>query len=556
MVDVVYRYRKPDGAIAYTIHRTPDKRFKTAGDVSVRYPFELERLLEVCEYGGTVWVVEGEKDCLSLLDAIDIDGWPAFTATTSSHGASWTWSTEFVQWFRGAQVAWVIADNDEPGRRAAAQRAQALATVVPTVTVLGAIPGLPEHGDVSDYLATGAPLNDLARWCAGAPQMIAPRNGRASFTLTELLERNEPTHDWLVPGLVERTERIMITGDEGYGKSTLLRQLAVAAAMGTNSLAGDELATHKPLTVLLVDLENSERHLMREFRKLMGAVPELHQTVVGGRVHLVVDTAGYVLDDPRDKDGDRARVIAQLDEHKPDLFVIGPLYKMMGGDPNEEKTTREIPRWIDYLRGKYGCAVMIEAHKGHGQNLWPSGWSGWKRWADVGFHLAESGALKAWRGQRDERAWPAQLVRGTGAGGSHGWLWQRGVPEPPGTADSGENVMLECELEVLRALRLAGRRLPRGDILERVDRRKQAVLVAINRLRDRGALEVSYLEVVNARGERRPVEHFTVRADLDPERAVPEDDAPKGREVPEPGALLHLPPRGGEDESDIPPDDE
>ncbi|MEU1152672.1 DnaB-like helicase N-terminal domain-containing protein, partial [Streptomyces sp. NPDC005918] len=40
------------------------------------------------------------------------------------------------------------------------------------------------------------------------------------------------THDWVVPGLLERGDRLILTAGEGGGKSMLLRQIAVAVAAG------------------------------------------------------------------------------------------------------------------------------------------------------------------------------------------------------------------------------------------------------------------------------------------------------------------------------------
>ncbi len=49
--------------------------------------------------------------------------------------------------------------------------------------------------------------------------------------LDELLKLNV-TYDWLVPNLLERKDRLIVTGGEGSGKSYLLRQMAVMMASG------------------------------------------------------------------------------------------------------------------------------------------------------------------------------------------------------------------------------------------------------------------------------------------------------------------------------------
>ncbi len=61
--------------------------------------------------------------------------------------------------------------------------------------------------------------------------------------------------------------------------------------------------------------------------------------------------------------------------------------------------------------------VMIEAHSPHASNggkrpIRPYGASLWLRWPEFGIYLSPEGQLQHWRGQRDERDWPAALKRG------------------------------------------------------------------------------------------------------------------------------------------------
>jgi len=107
---------------------------------------------------------------------------------------------------------------------------------------------------------------------------------------------------------------------------------------------------------------------------------------------------------------------------KPDVLIIGPAYKMAGGDPNTEPVARAIQQPLDRLRSTYGFSLLMELHTGHGANggkrpTRPVGSSAWLRWPEFGMHLSDTGALTTWRGPRDEREWPRALKRG-GA-----WLW-------------------------------------------------------------------------------------------------------------------------------------
>lgn len=218
---------------------------------------------------------------------------------------------------------------------------------------------------------------------------------------------DEQAYDWLIPGLIERRDRLILTGGEGDGKSTLLRQVGVQAASGVHPFGG---ADFEPLRVLLLDLENSERQLRREIRPLRIAAGKRY----AGSFYVEVAGAGLNLLD----DDNKAWFVALLAERKPDLLITGPAYKMVAGDPIEEGPARLVSGMLDRARNEHGCAVLLEAHPPHGANGHrrperPYGASLWLRWPEFGLHLTSDGRLKPWRGARDAtRQWPAALHRG------------------------------------------------------------------------------------------------------------------------------------------------
>ncbi len=116
-----------------------------------------------------------------------------------------------------------------------------------------------ETGDVEKVAAEKARL--VETWTATASAAAVTEVGGRE--LDAFLETDLPTHDWLVPGLLERQDRVILTGPEGGGKSTLLRQMAVQFASGIHPFGGD---LFEPLRVLLLDLENSSRQVHRGLR--------------------------------------------------------------------------------------------------------------------------------------------------------------------------------------------------------------------------------------------------------------------------------------------------
>jgi hypothetical protein len=312
-----------------------------------------------------------------------------------------------------------------------------------------------------------------------------------SITLDELLAGDDPEYDWLIPGLLERGDRAVITGDEGKGKSTWLRQMGLGAAAGVNPFATSLFdGTPEPISVLAVDCENSTRQLRREYPKVRRALHADQLAVADRHYHLAVRTEGIVLDQPDDPTGDRAWLQAEIAQHKPAILFLGPLYKLMGGDPNKEAEARLLALYLDRVRGiNAQVAVVIEAHAPHGQQR-PYGWSGWKRWPEFGLHLSEDGSVSQFRGGRDDdRHWPRQLRRGR----KGEWLW---VPtNQPATIDPEDEYDAGVRQIVQRVLTAdAEREFTAKEIIARANRRPGAARKALAHFEDHGWL---------VRGERR-----------------------------------------------------
>ena len=217
---------------------------------------------------------------------------------------------------------------------------------------------------------------------------------------------DEPT--WLSPGFLERQDRIIVTAGEGTGKSTLLRQWAVQLAAGIHPFTH---APQTPVRVVLLDLENSERQIRRKIR------PLVHQAHGLNPDNLIIAARpeGLELNQPTD----RAWLDTLLDQTRPDILIGGPIYKMAGGNPNDEVDAKPAAMALDRMRVKYDIALVLEAHTkkstdGQAKNRAkePFGWSGWMRWPEFGVHLSATGEITHWRGMRDERDIPQMLTRG------------------------------------------------------------------------------------------------------------------------------------------------
>lgn len=227
--------------------------------------------------------------------------------------------------------------------------------------------------------------------------------------LDAFLDTSEPEYNWVVEGLLERRDRVILTGPEKAGKSTLLRQVAVRFAAGLHPF--DERRT-EPANVFFVDTENNRADQKRKFRPLRDLVRDAGGEP--GGLQLISRPGGLDLRRPES--------LELLDEIAdfvwvPDVLVIGPAYKLGSGDPSSEEVAREVTGALDAFRTKHDCAVLLEHHTPHaGANgrrpHRPIGSSLWGRWCEVALHLSAQGVLSRWQPMRDPREWPEKLRRG------------------------------------------------------------------------------------------------------------------------------------------------
>jgi len=244
-------------------------------------------------------------------------------------------------------------------------------------------------------------------------------SGPGMTTWAEIETAVEQDSDWIVPYLLRRDDRLVVTGSEGAGKSVLIRQIAMCCSAGLKPFTLEEC---EPRSVLLVDCENPLSIIRRTLAEIAKPIRNRMRTPDG--LKIVRKPEGLDLGDARNRMALRGWCRAA----KPDLLVIGPVYKLhTGGDMREEDLARKVVEVIDSVRTEFSCAVILEHHAPKGQfgrrDLAPIGSSLWMRWPEFGIGLdvdmsvealadGRRGKLRHWRGQRDERDWPWKLVEG------------------------------------------------------------------------------------------------------------------------------------------------
>lgn len=233
----VVRYKNPKGFN----QRRPDGNGDWnwgLGNVRI-VPYRLPALAK----SPFAFCVEGEKDADQLARF-------GIVATCNNGGAG-NFKPELAAYFAGKAVA-IIPDNDDPGRSHARKVAELLFGVAKSVKVL-TLPGLPEKGDVSDFLTAGGTVEQLRQLYQEAafysPETEPHEEDRHLRSLKDELESAGgldgfwdmsqhhgiptpfPCLTRALAGGLLRGEVYAIAARTGHGKTSLGLQFATRAAL-------------------------------------------------------------------------------------------------------------------------------------------------------------------------------------------------------------------------------------------------------------------------------------------------------------------------------------
>jgi len=285
---------------------------------------------------------------------------------------------------------------------------------------------------IDDALHTAAQISVEVGVVADSPldavddQLLSEVRELRAFTT----ETTEP-YQWVIPGLLEVMDRVVVVASEGAGKTTWARMVAVMLGQGLHPL--NPALQIPPRRSLIVDLENPPALIRRKSRHLVDTAT--------ARTGWINDQV-FVWSRPGGVNLRKAPDLALLDRvvaHvRPALVCLGPLYKagLDGGDRGEQ-VAAETAAALDKIRAKHRCALWLEHHAPMEQNgsrmMRPVGSGLWSRWPELGIALTRDGqerdhrfTVTSFRGHRDERCWPDYLTWGRTWPFDAGW--HNGMP--------------------------------------------------------------------------------------------------------------------------------
>lgn len=255
-------------------------------------------------------------------------------------------------------------------------------------------------------------------------------------TISEFLAAEDDPYDWIVPGLLERGDRMILTGFEGIGKSTLFRQIAVCIAAGLHPFTHEAI---RPARVLILDVENTAAHVRRKLRPLVAQAARQGREIQDTNLWVEIRPEGLDLACDRDL----SWVMRRMSAIRPDVVCLGPLYRLAPRALQTDDEAAPVLAALNMIRARGAC-VLLEAHSGHTlgpggrRDLRPRGSSALLGWPEFGYGIRPSTCDEAkrnrvvdvvsWRGDRDEREWPERLA----AGGAWPWTQRVILPDEDG----------------------------------------------------------------------------------------------------------------------------
>jgi RecA-family ATPase len=337
----------------------------------------------------TTIVTEGEKDCDRLIGL-------GYCATTVASGK---WTPDCVQALAGRDV-WILEDNDEAGRKRARDAAEALYGTAKTIRIVQ-LPGLPDKGDVSDWLDSPSNNKDkLTDICFAAP-LWTPEDGAAAtqtpsrpttpatsdpppalafINIAAWHGQPVPDRDWCVLNRIPMHNVTLFSGEGAIGKSIVSLQLAVAHVLGRYWLG--TMPEVGPVLAVACEDDGNELHrrlslILEHYGATFAELTDLHLLSLAGQDALLATPDSRGLIKP-------TKLFEQLRgatcDIRPKLVILDNSADVFGGNENDRAQVRQ---FIGFLRGlaiSADAGVLLTSHPsltGMNNNTGLSGSTAW-----------------------------------------------------------------------------------------------------------------------------------------------------------------------------------
>ena len=216
---------------------------------------------------------------------------------------------------------------------------------------------------VRDLMDGGDPYSEADELANQITSLGAASGEIESVTFETLLQQADEAEEWVIPQLFTRDSVVLLIGEEGLGKATVLRTMAMSAAQGLHPFKHDPIP---PVRTWYGDFENP-------LKNIVTPAAWLHRTLQAQ----IQARTGHPYDPERfaywRKPGgidilsqrDRAQADREIAFHRPDVIFVGPLsrlYRKPFGASTYEDTADAVIDVLQRWKTKFNAAVVVEHH--------------------------------------------------------------------------------------------------------------------------------------------------------------------------------------------------
>ncbi len=172
--------------------------------------------------------------------------------------------------------------------------------------------------------------------------------GDVLYEHATLMREEIPDEEWLIPGLLTRSDKLIIFAAPGVGKSILVQQLAVALATESSFLGLDVQPGAQ--RILFIAGEGDLRELQSRGQRIPGATPDERIWYWPVPLFAMNTIRGF------------NRMMEFAAELRPTLTILDPIYPLMMGSMSEDEPVGDFVRNMNRLQHFAGCAIILTHH--------------------------------------------------------------------------------------------------------------------------------------------------------------------------------------------------
>ncbi len=357
-----YPYRNRHGKKLYTVTRTLDKQFPASQPDGTTNIQGVERVIynlpEICaaNNGDFLFATAGEKDSDTLMTL-------GLLAFCNPHGEG-KWRNEYNKPLKGRRIV-LLEDNDDAGKKHVDIMRKSLLGVAKEVRIVR-LDGLPEHGDVTDWLQDGHTVKELLELVDRAkpecgivlPPDPPPTTNDEPVSWLDVITLSDVKAEdveWLCPEVIPLGMITSMVSLEGVGKTHVAADISSRVTAGIPWPNTPNIRNPKGDVIMY----NREEHLSKTI------VPRL---IANGadlsRIHLVQTVKSM---DGEDRMFELEYNMPELDLlmgrfPKTRLIIFDPITQYVAGNEN---SNHDIQRALDKLNAfaeRHNVAVLILSH--------------------------------------------------------------------------------------------------------------------------------------------------------------------------------------------------